>query len=131
MNPTLIDHAELAAKLSAGTIVLLDAQGPGWYERERLPGARRLDWTRIADSIRENAPDLAAEVAVYCSSTACTASQLVAEEMARLGYRRVRRYVGGKHDWCEHGHALVVPAAQEPTTPAREQEESGGGGNRE
>ena len=104
---TPIEHDELAARLAAGTIVLLDAQAPGWYEREHLPGAHRLDWNDIQGSIHAAIPDQSTPVAVYCWNTACTGSQLAADELERLGYQSVHRYHGGKEDWTEHGGALV------------------------
>ena len=108
--PAPIEHDELAARLAAGTIVLLDAQAPGWYEREHLPGAHRLDWDDISGSARAVLPDHTTPVAVYCWNTACTGSEVAATELERLGYRAVRRYVGGKQDWTDKG-GLVITAA--------------------
>lgn len=101
--PAEIDHAELTARLAAGTIVLLDAQAPGWYEREHLPGAHRLDWDDLAGSVRAAVPDPSTPVAVYCWNTTCTGSTAAAAELERLGYGAVHRYVGGKQDWTDHG----------------------------
>lgn len=39
--PRQIDRDELRAKLADPEVRLLDAQAPGWYEREHLPGAVR------------------------------------------------------------------------------------------
>lgn len=113
---TPIDYHELAAKLDAGTIVLLDAQAPGWYEQEHLPGAHRLDWNNLAGSARAAIAQPDAEVAVYCWNTTCTGSETAAAELERLGYSNVRRYIGGKQDWTDHGHALSNRRDQQPTS---------------
>ena len=101
--PTPIDYDELSARIQTGDITLLDAQGPGWFEREHLPGAHRLDWDDIAGSAAAAVPNPTSEVAVYCWSTTCTGSEVAADELERLGYTTVRRYVAGKQDWIERG----------------------------
>lgn len=101
-----IGYDELTAKLDAGTIVLVDAQAPGWYEQEHLPGAQPIDWHAIAASATRLIPSSDSEVAVYCWNTTCTGSEVIADELVKLGYRRVRRYTGGKQDWVDHGGPL-------------------------
>mgnify|MGYP000073560162 CR=1 FL=1 len=107
---TPIGYDELAARLAAGTIVLLDAQAPGWYEREHLPDAHRLDWDDLPASTRAAVPDPTTPVAVYCWNTTCTGSEIAAAELERLGYQHVHRYTGGKQDWVERGGAIIAAA---------------------
>lgn len=107
--PTTITHHQLVARLADGTIVLLDAQAPGWFEREHLPGAHRIDWDDIERSVSTAAPDRDTPVAVYCWNAACTGSEIAATELEHLGYRNVYRYVGGKQDWTDHGAPLITP----------------------
>lgn len=110
-----IGYDELVAKLRAGAIVLIDAQAQGWFEREHLPGAQPIDWHAIATSAARIIPAPDSEVAVYCWNTTCTGSEVIADELVKLGYRRVRRYVGGKQDWTDRGEPLdTTPTA----TPA-------------
>jgi len=106
--PHAIDHDELVARLTAGTIVLLDAQAPGWYEREHLPGAHRLDWDDLPGSVRAAVPDPTTPVAVYCWNLTCTGSEIAAATLEHLGYTTVHRYIGGKQDWTDHGGAVVT-----------------------
>jgi rhodanese-related sulfurtransferase len=106
--PSTISYDQLVARLSDGTIVLLDAQAPGWFEREHLPGAHRIDWDDIAASAGAAVTDLAAPIAVYCWNTACTGSEVAAAELERLGHREVYRYVGGKQDWVDNGGTTVA-----------------------
>ena len=104
-----IDRDELRAALESGALVALDAQGEGWYERERLPGAIRarpddLLWLAGVLPKGKDTP-----VAVYCWSDTCVASRLTAEWLATHGYSNVRRYVGGKRDWVVAGLPLEGP----------------------
>lgn len=89
---TDIDREERRAKIEAGTIRLLDAQGPGWFEREHLPGAIR---GRIDDpdgTVAALGGDLHGEIVVYCYSATYTGSVLAATLLEGRGYRNVRRY---------------------------------------
>jgi rhodanese-related sulfurtransferase len=98
-----IDRAELLAKLADNSVTLLDAQGPGWFEREHLPGAIR---GRIDDpdaTLTELGDDFEAEIVVYCSSAACSGSALAAQLLEGRGYRNVMRYTAGKQDWLAAG----------------------------
>ena len=108
---TAIDHDELVARLAAGTLVLLDAQAPGWYEREHLPGAHRLDFDDRPGSARRAVPDLETPVAVYCWNTTCSGSEIAATELERLGYQNVHRYIGGKQDWTDYNGPIVTGRA--------------------
>ena len=61
-----IDRAELLERLDTGEVTLLDAQGPGWFEREHLPGAIRGRLDDPDATIAElGATDR--EIVVYCS----------------------------------------------------------------
>ncbi len=43
-----------------------------------------------------------AEIVVYCANQRCTASDMVAEKLAKLGYENVYHYGGGIKDWLEN-----------------------------
>ena len=100
---TPIERDELRVKLADGTIRLVDAQAPGWYEREHLPGALRAAAEDVDGLLHGLGTDLNAEIAVYCWNAACTGSDYVATQLEARGYHNVRRYVGGKQDWAEAG----------------------------
>lgn len=102
-DETSISREELRLRLERRGIVLLDAQAPGWYEREHLPGAIQMADHGLAAWIAEAVPDRDAEVVVYCWSETCNASAVAAGALRELGYRNVRRYAGGKKDWMEAG----------------------------
>ena len=101
-----IGRAELHDAIRAGTIVALDAQGEGWYEREHLPTAIRARPDDLGLLERRLPEGKDTPLAVYCWSETCTASQQTAEHLIASGYRNARRYVGGKRDWIEAGLPL-------------------------
>lgn len=103
-----ISREELRRVLGRGEVLLLDAQAPGWYEREHLPGAVKLPELGEESRMREIAPDHGTEIVVYCWSEACSSSALAAQLLRGLGYRNVRRYAAGKRDWLEAGLPVVA-----------------------
>ena len=103
MEPSLIEREELVGELERGTIVLLDAQAPGWFERERLPSARRA-LPEDLDEFEQTLPrGRESEIAVYCWDKDCDSSAYIAEQLIERGYSCVRRYRGGKRDWLAAG----------------------------
>jgi rhodanese-related sulfurtransferase len=99
-----IGREELVAKMASSAAVrLLDAQAPGWYEREHLPGAVRGSIEDLERALAQLGDDLDGEVVVYCWNATCSASELAAGLLEQSGYRNVRRYTAGKQDWIEAG----------------------------
>ena len=102
-EPLPIDRLELLESLAWDSIVLLDAQAPGWFERERIPGAVRA-LPEDLDSLEGFLPHgRDTKVAVYCWDVSCSGSAVIAQMLVERGYRRVRRYRGGKRDWIDAG----------------------------
>ena len=100
---TLITRDELAVKLAEGTIALVDAQGPGLFEAEHIPGAIRASMDNATSVIAAIGPDLGREIVTYCTDLACTGSEIAVVGLESLGYRNVRRYAEGKADWVAAG----------------------------
>lgn len=98
-----IGREELVVRVADPTVRLLDAQAPGWYEREHLPGAVRGRLDDPEATIAQLGDDLDGEIVVYCWNETCTASDLAARLLEGRGYRNVRRYAAGKQDWIEAG----------------------------
>ena len=103
VEASLIDREELIGELERDSITLLDAQAPGWFERERLLSARRAlpeDLDRLETALPHGRET---EIAVYCWDKDCGSSTFIAEQLIERGYTRVRRYPGGKRDWLAAG----------------------------
>jgi rhodanese-related sulfurtransferase len=97
-----IDREEVIVRIADGAC-LLDAQGPGKFEREHIVGAIR---GRIDDpeaTIALLGDDLDREVVVYCTDHSCSGSALAAKLLEGRGYRNVFRYPPGLADWAAAG----------------------------
>jgi rhodanese-related sulfurtransferase len=105
-----IDRAELLERLDVGDVTLLDAQGPGWFEKEHLPGAIRGRLDDPEATIAElGGTDR--EIVVYCSSDTCQGSAIAASLLEGRGYSKVLRYTAGKADWI--GAGLPIESAED------------------
>ena len=111
MTVAQITREQLRQALAERSVVALDAQGAGWYERERLPDAVRARPEALPDLEQQLPRGKDTAVVVYCWSETCTGSQRTAEQLESLGYRDVRRYAAGKRDWIEAG--LPVEGGEE------------------
>jgi rhodanese-related sulfurtransferase len=107
MLPT-ITAEELHRKIESGdSFVLVDALAPMVYAHSHLPGAINLPPSGIDHArVLRRIPDLETELVVYCSSPDCDDSVVTAERLQGFGYRNVRHYPGGKHEWRDAGLPL-------------------------
>jgi rhodanese-related sulfurtransferase len=106
-----IDRDEAQARIAAGA-ALLDAQGPGKFERQHIPGAIR---GRIDDPDTTTAllgDNLDREIVVYCTDQACTGSALAAKLLEARGYSNILLYTNGLSDWA--GAGLPVDTSDLP-----------------
>lgn len=102
MTPPTISREELWEKIERGDdLVVIDALAPMSFARSHLPGAINLppEWVDERGPLR--IPNLDAEIVVYCTSSTCDSSVIVAERLIELGYRNVRHYREGKADWMK------------------------------
>ena len=97
-----IDRDEAKERIAAGA-ALLDAQGPGKFEREHIPGAIRGRLDDPDTTVTLLGDDLDREIVVYCTDLACTGSALAAKLLEGRGYRNVLRYTNGLTDWADAG----------------------------
>jgi cytosine permease len=118
----LITRDELAAKIRAGTVVVVDTMPPAYYEKEHLPGARNIPgfpYEQARDLTDAHAPrvlpDKSAAIVVYCANVPCRNSELVGARLAELGYRDVRKYREGIEDWVAGG--LPTESGADGRTP--------------
>jgi rhodanese-related sulfurtransferase len=108
--PREIDRAEVTAHLATGA-ALLDAQGPGKFERQHIVGAihGRIDDPEA--TIARLGDDLDREIIVYCTDSACSGSLLAARLLEGCGYRNVLRFTAGIADWVAAGWPVETNAA--------------------
>ena len=109
MSATLahVSRDQLRQKIEGGEeFVLVDALAPMSFAHSHLPGAINLPPEWVDEWGPRRIPDLNTEIVVYCSSSTCDSSVIVAERLMALGYRKVGHYVEGKLDWVEGGLPL-------------------------
>jgi membrane protein DedA with SNARE-associated domain/rhodanese-related sulfurtransferase len=83
--------------------VILDVRSPMMQKASgRIPGARPVDMTDIAASIAGVPTD--GEIVVYCACPNEVSAVKVAEQLKRVGFKRVRPLHGGIDAWIEAGH---------------------------
>jgi rhodanese-related sulfurtransferase len=102
-----ISRESLWEKIERGDdFVLVDALPPLAYAASHLPGAINMPPEFVRARARRRCPDTDAEIVVYCSSSTCDSSLVVADLLVELGYRNVRHYAEGKRDWVKAGLPL-------------------------
>ena len=83
-----------------GGRTLVETLDPPHFRKAHLPGAINIPTDQIAhDAPRQLDPD--DTIVVYCANTECSASPRAAEELARMGYKRVIDFEAGKKGWEE------------------------------
>ena len=87
--------------------LILDARPAVFYRDAHIPGALSLP----RETFAEDYPRLRGQlegykdrpIAVYCSGPDCPDSQLVADALTKLGYRRLVIYTSGWEEWSQTG----------------------------
>ncbi len=102
MNPK-ITRQQLAEKVLAGRVILVEALPEQHYLDRHLPGALRLPHDQAAALAPAVLKDKDAEIVVYCANVSCQNSHIAARALTGLGYRNVAVYAEGKQDWIEAG----------------------------
>ena len=88
---------------SSNPPLLLEALPERYFAQKHLPGALLFPHDQVAKLAPIVAPDMNAEIVVYCASRTCQNSRIAAQHLAGLGYRNVAVYEGGKVEWEESG----------------------------
>ena len=102
------DPSDLAIDRAAGRAqLLLDVRNDASWSQGRISGAVHVPVADLAERAAEIAPNLDAEVVVYCWGPGCNGSTRAALILARLGYTRVRELIGGFEYWAREGLAVV------------------------
>jgi rhodanese-related sulfurtransferase len=84
--------------------ILIDVREDSEWNRSHLPQAIHLSRGIIERDIEKSVPDADAEIVLYCGGG--FRSALAADNLQKMGYRRVASMAGGFREWCEVGYPL-------------------------
>jgi rhodanese-related sulfurtransferase len=116
MDLPTVTTDELARRIDAGDVVVVDALAPMVYAHSHLPGAINLPVRAIdPETIARRLPDRGAEIVVYCTNQECHDSVHTATRLQELGYTNVVHYTAGKDEWRARG--LPLERAGKPFVP--------------
>jgi len=85
--------------------LLVDVREESEFAKDHLPGAVHLGKGIIERDIEARAPDLNAEMILYCGGG--FRSALAADNLQKMGYTNVISMDGGIRDWRENGYPLT------------------------
>lgn len=100
MHPT-ITRQELRQAIEDGTVTVVEALPPMYFEDAHLPGALNLPHDRVRELAPALLPDRDAAIVVYCDNLPCQNSGIATRELIAMGYGDVREYPEGKQDWVD------------------------------
>lgn len=98
-----IGSQELARRMAAGEVIVLDVRPAEEYRAGHIPGARSIPVGELEARLSELSGD--GEVVAYCRGPYCLFS-LEAVEVLRRGGVRARRLEEGLPDWRAAGHPV-------------------------
>lgn len=105
-----VSTAEVKRKLDAGeNFHLVDVREGEEWAKGHLPQARHLCKGILERDVETAIPDFNAEVVLYCGGG--FRSALAADNMQKMGYRRVFSMAGGWREWNEAGLPVVKDEA--------------------
>ncbi|WP_277656936.1 rhodanese-like domain-containing protein [Seleniivibrio woodruffii] len=106
-----------------GGVIFIDARPAKIFAKSSIPGSINIPDTEW-ETAKVNLPaDKEALYIPYCGGFKCEKSHFVAEQMVKLGYKKVQVYAGGVPEWQAAGYPLApagkveAPAAA-PAAPA-------------
>lgn len=99
-----IDHAELARRLDAGSVTLIDVRPREEYAQGHLPGAVSVPLEELAAWARKSAPRKKPIVA-YCRGPYCVYAVQAVAELQRRGLRALRAS-HGVSEWRAAGRRV-------------------------
>ena len=91
-----ITRDELARRLDAGDVIVLDVRPPAEYEAGHIHGARSLPIAHLRRTLRELPADL--EIVAYCRGPFCVFADDAVRQLRRKGLR-ARRLQDGYPEW--------------------------------
>ena len=95
-----VDRQELAARLEAGDVVVLDVRPAPEFSAGHIPGARSVPVAELRQHLRALPKDV--EVVAYCRGPYCVYADDAVRLLRRRGYR-ARRLEDGFPEWKRAG----------------------------
>jgi rhodanese-related sulfurtransferase len=102
-----VDRQELAARLEAGDVVVLDVRPTPEFTAGHIPGARSVPVDELRQHLRALPKDV--EVVAYCRGPYCVYADDAVRLLRRRGYR-ARRLEDGFPEWKRAGLPLAAGA---------------------
>jgi membrane protein DedA with SNARE-associated domain/rhodanese-related sulfurtransferase len=93
----LIDEKKVQALVDVRSALTQAATG-------RIPGARAIDMKKIDEGFKD--VPVEGEVIVYCACPNEATAVKVAQELRKVGFKRIRPLLGGIDAWIEAGHEV-------------------------
>ena len=100
--------AELKAGLDDPDVVVIDAQGPGGYERAHLDGALNFGLDDVAAQAAAAVGNTDRRIIVYCTDADCLGAEFVGTLLVEAGYTNIGRFPAGIAGWREAGEPVAV-----------------------
>ena len=91
-----ITHSELAGRIAAGDVIVLDVRPTAEYSAGHIAGARSIPIEQLADSLKAIPRDV--EVVAYCRGPYCVMADDAVRLLRRRG-RRALRLADGFPEW--------------------------------
>jgi rhodanese-related sulfurtransferase len=98
---TEIFPSEAAAKSKSGEAVIVDVREKDEWDEEHIPDATHMSRGTIELDIEEKVPDKNAMIFCHCGGGGRSA--LAAENLQKMGYKKVRSMAGGFKAWKAAG----------------------------
>jgi rhodanese-related sulfurtransferase len=100
-----ITTEELVAILAANSEPVFDVRSAKEYAIAHIPGTTNVSELEV-QRISELYPDRSTRMILYCNGPFCGKSKRTSEQLAALGYTRVRRYQLGMAVWRALSHTV-------------------------
>lgn len=108
-----IDRDELARRIEAGDVIVIDVRPPAEYDAGHIAGARSIPIGDLARHLRRLPLDV--EVVAYCRGPFCVYADEAVRLLGRRG-RRARRLVDGFPEWRRAGLPVSSATPEGATT---------------
>ncbi|MCC5996654.1 MAG: ArsR family transcriptional regulator [Oceanicaulis sp.] len=105
--PEPLSRDGLAARLSEGSVTILDVRPADEYAMGHIPGAQNVSLAELENATAAFEPD--AEIVAYCRGPYCIYAHQAVAALRRLGLN-ARRLEGGLPEWRKDGRPVQADA---------------------